>query len=51
MLEVTHDEVQTAYDEALRRVLQDLPADLVDGTISVALTSPDNSQYRFSQPC
>jgi len=47
---VTLDEVQGAYDEALRRVLRDLPTDLVDATITVDFTSPDNSHYRFSRP-
>jgi hypothetical protein len=47
---VTLDEVQGAYDEALRRVLRDLPADLVDATVTVDFTSPDDSHYQFSRP-
>ncbi len=47
---MTLDEVQAAYDEALRRVLRDLPPDLVDATITVDFTSPDDSHYRFVRP-
>lgn len=42
--------MQAAYDEALRRVLRDLPADLVDATITVDFTSPDDIPYRFRRP-
>jgi hypothetical protein len=44
------DGVQAAYDEALRRVLRDLPPDLVAATITVDFTSPDNLSYRFAVP-
>jgi hypothetical protein len=39
------DDVQAAYDEALQRVLADLPAGLVDATITVDFTSPDALPY------
>jgi hypothetical protein len=44
------DDVQNAYDEALRRVLCDLPEALVDATITVDFTSPDGIVYRFVEP-
>jgi hypothetical protein len=44
------DDVQVAYDEALRRVLRDLPPDLVKATITVDFTAPDDVTYRFTRP-
>jgi hypothetical protein len=45
---VTLDEVQAAYDEALRRIVRDLPAGTVDATITVDFTVPDGDvPYRF----
>jgi hypothetical protein len=44
------DDVQHAYDEALVRVLCDIPENLVDATIEVDFTAPDNIVYRFMEP-
>jgi hypothetical protein len=44
------DDVQAAYDEALRRVLDDLPRGLVDATITVDFTAPDDLPYQFRAP-
>jgi hypothetical protein len=46
--EVGLDEVQAAYDEALRRVLRDLPPDLIEATITVDFTSPRDVPYHFT---
>ena len=39
------DQVQAAYDEALRRVLRDLPSDIIQATMTVDFTAPDEVPY------